>query len=208
MLTVGKDAREVERKLEAGQFACPSCGGRLAPWSHARTRIVFGDGTLRWRLRPRRARCAACERRLHAAAPAEAYVSACRHARPGGCARDCIERRVMGGCCAGRKRRFCSGPYPVSELLYEAVSAPLVTASYIEPDGHTHCRARARQAGQRESREAEHRGGIGWEGRLGRDPRPTREGQGQYMLDRFVVKVAASSERNQSNRKSCLLESN
>lgn len=60
MLTVGKDAGEVERKLRTGQFACPGCGGRLAPWSHGRARIVFGEGTLRWRLRPRRARCAEC----------------------------------------------------------------------------------------------------------------------------------------------------
>ena len=60
MLTVGKDAREVDRKLRTGDFACPRCGGRLAPWSYARTRIVFGTGMLRWRLRPRRARCAGC----------------------------------------------------------------------------------------------------------------------------------------------------
>jgi hypothetical protein len=60
MLTVGKDAREVDRKLKAGELACPGCGGRLAPWSHARPRIVFGAGSLRWRLRPRRARCAGC----------------------------------------------------------------------------------------------------------------------------------------------------
>jgi len=60
MLTVGKDAREVERKLRAGQLECPSCGGRLAPWSHGRARVVFGAGALRWRLRPRRARCAEC----------------------------------------------------------------------------------------------------------------------------------------------------
>ena len=60
MLTVGKDSREVERKLRTGRLACPLCGGRLAPWSHARTRIVFGEGRLRWRLRPRRARCAGC----------------------------------------------------------------------------------------------------------------------------------------------------
>ena len=52
MLTVGKDEREVERKLGAGQYSCPLCGGRLAPWSHARPRIVFGEGALRWRLSP------------------------------------------------------------------------------------------------------------------------------------------------------------
>lgn len=60
MLTVGKDVRVVERKLRTGLLACPLCGGRLVPWSHARTRIVFGAGTVRWRLRPRRARCAGC----------------------------------------------------------------------------------------------------------------------------------------------------
>ena len=60
MLTVGKDTREVERKLRAGRFSCPGCGGRLVPWSHARRRVVFGEGRLRWRLRPRRARCAGC----------------------------------------------------------------------------------------------------------------------------------------------------
>jgi len=60
VLTVGKDAREVERKLRAGRFSCPGCGGRLVPWSHARRRVVFGEGRLRWRLRPRRARCAGC----------------------------------------------------------------------------------------------------------------------------------------------------
>jgi len=60
MLTVGKDAREVERKLRTGRLACPLCGGRLAPWSFGRTRVVFGEGTLRWRLRPRRARCVQC----------------------------------------------------------------------------------------------------------------------------------------------------
>jgi hypothetical protein len=69
MLTVGKDVREVERKLRAGQFSCPGCGGRLAPWSHGRPRVVFGTGALRWRLRPRRARCAGC-RVTHVLLPA------------------------------------------------------------------------------------------------------------------------------------------
>jgi Domain of unknown function (DUF6431) len=69
MLTVGKDGREVERKLRAGRLSCPLCGGRLAPWSHGRARLVFGAGTLRWRLRPRRARCAQC-RVTHVLLPA------------------------------------------------------------------------------------------------------------------------------------------
>jgi hypothetical protein len=45
---------------KAGEFACLGCGGRLAPWSRARSRVVFGTGLLRWRLRPRRARCTGC----------------------------------------------------------------------------------------------------------------------------------------------------
>jgi hypothetical protein len=60
MLTVGTIALEVERKLMGGRLACPLCRGRLAPWSHGRPRIVFGEGALRWRLTPRRARCAGC----------------------------------------------------------------------------------------------------------------------------------------------------
>lgn len=60
MLTVGKDAVRVERMLMGGRLVCPSCGGRLAPWSRARPRLVFGEGRLRWRVRPRRARCTGC----------------------------------------------------------------------------------------------------------------------------------------------------
>src|SRR2546421_250045 len=41
MLTVGKDAREVERKLRAGQFACPLCGGRLTPFTDRAYRAVI-----------------------------------------------------------------------------------------------------------------------------------------------------------------------
>lgn len=60
MLTVGKDAVEVERKLTGGLLSCPLCQGRLAPWSRARSRMVFGEGRLRWRLTPRRSRCTGC----------------------------------------------------------------------------------------------------------------------------------------------------
>jgi Domain of unknown function (DUF6431) len=60
LLTVGKDALGVERRLAAGLLVCPACGGRLAGWGHARQRLVFGTGMIRWRLRPRRARCAGC----------------------------------------------------------------------------------------------------------------------------------------------------
>lgn len=53
---VGTDRGEVERRLRAGQLDCP-CGGPLAPWGHARRRAVRGAGVLR----PRRARCGACQ---------------------------------------------------------------------------------------------------------------------------------------------------
>jgi hypothetical protein len=60
VLTVGKDAGEVERWLARGGLACPACRGRLCPWGYGRGRVVRDDGAARWRLRPRRARCAGC----------------------------------------------------------------------------------------------------------------------------------------------------
>ena len=59
MLMVGNDPVEVERSLVAGELACPSCSGVLAPWGNARWRSSRGQaGTLRHR--PRRGRCASC----------------------------------------------------------------------------------------------------------------------------------------------------
>jgi hypothetical protein len=55
VVMVGTDLLEVERRLLAGELACP-CGGDLAPWGHARERTVRGVGGLR----PRRARCGSC----------------------------------------------------------------------------------------------------------------------------------------------------
>ena len=52
---VGTDAVEVERRLSAGEFACP-CGGELTRWGYARSRTVRGVGVLR----PRRVRCVGC----------------------------------------------------------------------------------------------------------------------------------------------------
>jgi hypothetical protein len=60
VLTVGNDAACVERMLEKGGLACPSCGGRLAGWGHARRRAVFGPGRAPFRVRPRRSRCRSC----------------------------------------------------------------------------------------------------------------------------------------------------
>jgi hypothetical protein len=56
VLMVGSDSVEVERRLRAGELACPPCGGGLSPWGHARRRAVRGVGGLR----PRRARCVSC----------------------------------------------------------------------------------------------------------------------------------------------------
>ena len=53
---VGSDPVEVEVRLRAGELACP-CGGGLSPWGHGRRRAVRGVGVLR----PRRARCTACQ---------------------------------------------------------------------------------------------------------------------------------------------------
>jgi hypothetical protein len=60
MVTVGADARVVERRLAAGRLCCPGCSGRLAGWGHARERVIRGEGGIGWRLRPRRSRCGGC----------------------------------------------------------------------------------------------------------------------------------------------------
>jgi Homeodomain-like domain len=73
VLTVGKDASQVERRLLAGLLACPDCGGRLGPWGHARARVLRGVGESWWRCRPRRAVCAGCGR-THVLLPVNALV--------------------------------------------------------------------------------------------------------------------------------------
>jgi hypothetical protein len=60
MVTVGADARVVERRLAAGRLRCPGCSGLLAGWGHARGRVIRGEGGIGWRLRPRRSRCGGC----------------------------------------------------------------------------------------------------------------------------------------------------
>lgn len=68
MVTVGKNAAEVEARLAAGRLEC-SCGGRLAPWGHARSRVLRGESGSGAALRPRRARCSGCGR-THVLLPA------------------------------------------------------------------------------------------------------------------------------------------
>ncbi len=57
VVMVGSDPVEVDRRLQAGELACPCGAGQLAPWGYARERTVRGVGVV---LRPRRARCSAC----------------------------------------------------------------------------------------------------------------------------------------------------
>ena len=59
MLTVGANAVEVEGRLAGGELECPGCGGVLARWGWARTRVLRGGRGL-VRLRPRRAGCGGC----------------------------------------------------------------------------------------------------------------------------------------------------
>jgi len=59
MLMVDTDAVVVERLLLTGELCCPSCGGVLRPWGHARWRVSRREqGTVRHR--PRRANCMGC----------------------------------------------------------------------------------------------------------------------------------------------------
>lgn len=61
MLMVGTDPVEVERLLRSGELPCPSCGGVLGRWGHARSRPARGPDAV-VRHRPRRARCTSCGR--------------------------------------------------------------------------------------------------------------------------------------------------
>jgi transposase-like protein len=56
---VDTDPLEVERLLLAGDLACPSCGGVLRPWGHARWRSSRREHDS-VRHRPRRASCTVC----------------------------------------------------------------------------------------------------------------------------------------------------
>lgn len=52
------DPATAAARLEVGLLACPSCGGQLGPWGHARLRATRGDRDSPDR--PRRTRCRAC----------------------------------------------------------------------------------------------------------------------------------------------------
>jgi hypothetical protein len=61
VLTVSADGDEVERRLAAGELACPWCGGVLGGWGRARERRIRGRDQ-ESRLCPRRAWCRGCGR--------------------------------------------------------------------------------------------------------------------------------------------------
>ena len=57
MLTVNGDRGAVERQLAEGELECPSCGGVLSGWGHARPRPVRMLARPDEALVPRRSRC-------------------------------------------------------------------------------------------------------------------------------------------------------
>ncbi len=149
VLIVGTDEDLVEADLLAGRLACPSCGGMLGPWGHARRRTLRRDGGEE-RVRPRRARCRSC---------------ACTHV----CLADCwllrrrdgvetigraLEAKVAGaghrslarvlGCCESTVRRWLRAFRDRAELIrvhftrwayaLDADLAPIVAAGDVMGD--------------------------------------------------------------------------
>ena len=57
VLTVNGDRGVVERQLAEGELECPSCGGVLSGWGHARSRPVRMLAGRDEVLVPRRSRC-------------------------------------------------------------------------------------------------------------------------------------------------------
>jgi hypothetical protein len=70
-MTVRGPAESVEARLAAGTLRGPCCGGVLAPWGHARRRViaVFSGLEEFW---PRRGRCRGCGR-THVLLPADLW---------------------------------------------------------------------------------------------------------------------------------------
>jgi transposase-like protein len=58
LVLLTNDRAAADAGLDASRLVCPSCGGVLGPWGHARRRVGRGDdGTMQ---RPRRTRCRSC----------------------------------------------------------------------------------------------------------------------------------------------------
>ena len=69
MKIVDTNEAAVETALMAGELCCPSCGGTLAPWAHARVRVVRLLATSECR-QFRRSRCRSCAK-THVLAPSD-----------------------------------------------------------------------------------------------------------------------------------------
>ena len=141
MVMVGNDPVEVERSLVAGELACPSCSGVLAPWGNARWRSSRGQaGTLRHR--PRRGRCASCgsthvllpQGWLSRRADAACVIGAALEAKAAGAGHRSIARRLGRpvSTVRGWLRRFASRSEQLrvgfTRLLHELdpLAGPLV----------------------------------------------------------------------------------
>jgi hypothetical protein len=98
--TVRGDEVSVERRLCRGLLRCP-CSGVLGPWGHACERTIR-FGSLRWSVRPRRARCRSC-RATHVLLPATLFV---RRAFAGALMWACVLARAAGSKIAAIGSRF------------------------------------------------------------------------------------------------------
>lgn len=72
MLIVETNSSAVETALVRGELRCPSCGGALVPWAHARTRVVRLVG-FDERRSLRRSRCSSCKK-THVLMPNDTLV--------------------------------------------------------------------------------------------------------------------------------------
>lgn len=72
MKIVETNVRAVETAVVARELCCPDCGGILAPWAHARERVVRLEGGEERRT-PRRSRCTSCEK-THVLVPSDTLV--------------------------------------------------------------------------------------------------------------------------------------
>jgi hypothetical protein len=144
VLTVSVDEDEVESQLAAGVLSCP-CGGVLAPWGHARARVVIdAEELVRWR--PRRGRCRSCQA-THVLLPAgllvrRAYSAAVIGGVLAACSAGVAQRRVarQAGLARSTVRGWVARLRVVAEVLRGHFIAWLVwldaSSSRLDATGH------------------------------------------------------------------------
>lgn len=149
MVMVGSDPAVVEEQLGSGRLACPSCGGALRRWGHARRRTCRGsEGAVRHR--PRRARCAGCgathvllpDRWLARRADSAAVIGAALTAKAGGAGHRAIGVLVGRPACTvrGWLRRFAAraqhwrGVFTGLLVALDPQSAPIVARGSVLAD--------------------------------------------------------------------------